>query len=234
MGNPRSAILTAFSGAAVKAGPSHVGHRWAYNQPLKQSGVTHYAGEEKMRVLRSLGIEPDASFLPRVPFPKGKPEAYVGLVPGSRRETRRWPAASYAALGRLIYERLGLRAVVFWGPGERELAREVAEGLGEAGGMSPETRGLRELAGEMTRCRAVITNCNGPKHLAVALGIPTVTIHGSSDPVSWNPPAPDHPFIRVETLKCIGCGLNACPYKLECMTQLSPEAVYAKVAEVLA
>jgi ADP-heptose:LPS heptosyltransferase len=85
----------------------------------------------------------------------------------------------------------------------------------------------------MLPCRLVVTNCNGPKHIAVALGVPTVTIHGSSDPVSWNPPHPKHLVARLDNLFCIGCGLNRCPYHLECMTQLKPETVLETAAKLL-
>ena len=79
----------------------------------------------------------------------------------------------------------------------------------------------------------VVANCAGPKHLAVALGVPTVTIHSSSDPASWTPPHPDHRFARLSELHCIGCGLNECPYNLECLSRLAPERVLPLVSELL-
>ncbi|MBI4425598.1 MAG: glycosyltransferase family 9 protein [Elusimicrobia bacterium] len=249
MGNPRSAILTFASGAGLRAGPAHVWHRWAYNRLLRQSPEACYAGLEKIRVLRSLGLEPDASdFLPRLHLTEEAKGAaaralaglwpdgagpLVGLVPASRKETRRWPAASYAALARLLAERADARALVFWGPGERELAEQVAQGAGPGARAAPRTASLTELAALLSRCQAVVTNCNGPKHLAVACGVPTVTIHGSSDPASWNPPDPRHLVVRLEELHCIGCALNECPYGLECMTGLSPELVAGRTLEVL-
>lgn len=236
MGNPRSAILTAASGARVKAGPAHVGHCWAYNTPLTQSDTTHYAGQEKIRVLKSLGVsDPDAAFLPKLYFNETtvKPGNRVGLVPASRRVTRRWPAASYAQLGKLLREKYGCEITVFWGPGERALAEEVAAGIGEGAAVSEETRDIQALAGLISGCRLVVTNCNGPKHIAVALGVPTVTIHGSSDPVSWNPPSPKHLVAREEQLPCIGCNLNDCPIQLQCMTQLSPKKVFESASRLL-
>ena len=70
--------------------------------------------------------------------------------------------------------------------------------------------------------------------MALALGVPTVTIHGSSDPVSWTPAHPDHRFVRLEELHCIGCRLNDCPYNLECMRQLPAERVLPAVEQLLA
>lgn len=234
LGNPRSAILTSLSRARLRAGPAHVAHRWAYNHLLAQSDTTRYAGLEKIRVLQSLGVPEDAaSPLPAVylALEPRNPANRVGLVPASRRDTRRWPASSYARLGRLLRQRYGSEIIVFWGPGEKNLAEEVVREIGE-GAAAPETPTLRDAANQMVRCRLIITNCNGPKHLAVALGIPTVTIHGSSDPASWNPPDPKHLAVRLDELFCIGCGLNACPYNLECLRELPPERVLA-AAETL-
>jgi len=46
---------------------------------------------------------------------------------------------------------------------------------------------LRQMASLLERCKVVITNDNGPMHLATAVGTPTVTIYGPTDPASWKP-----------------------------------------------
>lgn len=238
MGNPRSAMLTAFSGAAVRAGPAHVSHRWAYNRRLVQSETTHYAGQEKIRVLGELGVPRDFPFMPRVYLAGAtrRPGARVALAPASRKETRRWPAASYAEVGRKIRERTGNEILVFWGPGEKKSAEEVANGIGNGAWITKETKSLADAAHLLSGCRLLITNCSGTKHLGVALGIPTVTIHGSSDPDSWNPPDPRHLVVRLskEELPCIACGLNRCPYELQCMRDLSPDRVWRAALSLLA
>ena len=236
LGNPRSALLSAASGAPLRAGPAHVSHRWAYNHPLRQSDRTHYAGLEKIRVLKDLGVRSEgADFMPKVylaPRP-ARPENLVGLVPASRRATRRWPAASFSRLGRLLRERYGCDILVFWGPGEKALAEEVAAGIGVGARASEPTPDLAAAARLLAGCRLVVSNCNGPKHLAAALGVPTVTVHASSDPVSWTPPHPDHAAVRLPGLDCIGCGLNRCPHGRECLERLAPESVLAAAAALL-
>ena len=236
LGNPRSALLAFASGAPRRAGPAHVFHRWAYTDLMVQSPRTRYAGLEKALWLEALGVEA-AGLDPRprlfLAERPARPENLVALIPASRRETRRWPAASYAALGRLLHERFGCRLLVLWGPGERALAEEVARGVGPAAEVSPETKGLKDLARQLARCRLAVTNCNGPKHVAVGLGVPTVTVHGSSDPEAWNPPHASHRVVRRDELSCIGCRSNSCPYALECLAGLAPERVFAAAAELL-
>jgi len=237
LANPRTALLTALSGAPVKAGPAHVRRRWAYNVKMLQSPQACYAALEKVRWLAALGIAPeDAPPLPEL-FLAKRPEAaanVVGLVPPSRKITRRWPAESWARLGRLLRDKHGCRLKVFWGPGEKELADEVVRGIGAGAEAVPQTRTIAELAAELAACRVVVSNCAGPKHVALALGVPTVTIHGSSDPASWTPVHPDHRSVRLEELECIGCRSNTCPYALECLRQLPAERVLPAVEELLA
>lgn len=236
LANPRTALLTALSGAKVKAGPAHVARRWAYNVRMVQSPQACYAALEKVRWLAPLGVAPeDAPELPRLMLAQRpmKIENVVGLVPPSRKETRRWPAPSYARLGRLLRDKHGCRIKVFWGPGEKGLADEVVRGIGAGAFAIEETRGIGDLARELASCRVVVGNCAGPKHVALALGVPTVTIHGSSDPASWTPVHPDHLAVRLDELPCIGCRSNDCPYNLECMRQLPAERVLPAVERLL-
>jgi heptosyltransferase II len=78
----------------------------------------------------------------------------------------------------------------------------------------------------LQRCQVVITNDNGPMHLAVAVGAPTVTIYGPTDPKSWNPGGPRHLALQAAGLSCLGCNLNECPFSHECMTQVTSERVF--------
>lgn len=227
MGNPRTALLAYCSDAPYRAGPAHVFHRWAYNIRLPQSTQTFYAAREKIRMLAPLGVPDQLMPLPRWPRPLVKQEGLIGLMPASRKETRRWPAEHYAALGRMFRDKLGEKIIVFWGPGEYELAAKVAEMIGQGATLCGETKTLRQLAEEVARCRLIITNCAGPKHIAVALDVPTLTIHSSSDPKAWTPLTERHRAIRRDELHCIGCMKNECPYKLECLRDLSPERVFA-------
>ncbi|MDE2038490.1 MAG: glycosyltransferase family 9 protein [Elusimicrobia bacterium] len=234
MGNPRTALLAALSGAPRRAGPAHVFHRWAYNIPLPQSPETVYAAREKIRMLAPLGVPEEEAPLPSWPrAPALAPENVVALAPASRRPTRRWPARHYAELGRLLRKRYGCELLILWGPGERELAERVAADIGPGARVCPQTPRLRDVARRLAACRLLVTNCGGLKHVAVALGLPTVTVHGSSDPAAWNPPGDKHLVVRRESLPCIGCRGNTCPTELECLEGLPASEVLAACAKLL-
>lgn len=245
LGNPRSAIVTAFSGAKVRAGPGYVFHRWAYNRKFPKPSQTLYVASEKIRHLENLGIEAPKELPFRLsvePARKDwaarvlKESFWIGFFPNSFKVTRQWPAEHFIGLGRKLTEETGASILVFWGPGEKENALKIARGIGPKAAAGPETGHLKDLAALIERCRFVVTNCNGPKHIAVALGVPTLTIHSSSDPRAWNP-APEgserFQYIRREELWCIGCMKNKCPYELQCLTLLSPQRVYEKAKMML-
>ncbi|MBI4247946.1 MAG: glycosyltransferase family 9 protein [Elusimicrobia bacterium] len=266
LGTPRSAIIAAASGAAVKAGPGHVFSAWAYSHKFIENAATEYAAVAKLKMLAQLGLELPAR-APELYFalsPDEKDQAarqlqsifpgagrvggdygpheppLIGLAPHSRRITRQWPQAHFIELGRRITRQIGADLIVFWGPGEKAEAKAIAAGIGDRARACPQTKTLNQLGAYLWHCDALVTNCNGPRHIATALGIPTLTVHGSSDPAAWNPPPENaetensrFPFIRREDLFCIGCRKNRCPYELQCLRDLSPQVVFDKLMRLL-
>ena len=55
-GNPRSALITRFSGAPMRIGFGFRGRRLAYTHPVKISGKVTYSAIDKAQLLRPLGI----------------------------------------------------------------------------------------------------------------------------------------------------------------------------------
>jgi ADP-heptose:LPS heptosyltransferase len=60
---------------------------------------------------------------------------------------------------------------------------------------------------------------NGPKHLAQAVGTPTLSLFATDAPVLWNPlNDPNHPYILAD-VPCRLCRLKKCPLMI-CMKQI--------------
>lgn len=113
---------------------------------------------------------PPVDFTPFAADPDGKLAAFnrsVILLPGAGRPEKLWPAARF----RELTERLGSRAVVFWGPGDEDLARAIG------GRLAPPTN-LRELAYALQHAAVVVGGDTGPLHLAAALGTRVVGLYG--------------------------------------------------------
>lgn len=104
-------------------------------------------------------------------FPKEVPgwENAIVLLPGAGKPNKIWPHY------RELAKRIGPKALVVWGPGERALAETIGAR------MAPPTS-LRELAWILRTAQLVIGGDTGPLHLADALGTRVVGLYGPTDP----------------------------------------------------
>ena len=161
----------------------------------------------------------------------------VGLFPGANAPARRWPAASFAEVARSLADS-GARVVVLGGAAERGLTEAVsaaARGSLDLGGRTS----LSDLAAVLAICDLFVTNDTGPMHLAGAVGTPTVTLWGSSDPDEVRQiGAPDKRVTGPE-LPCKPCYRNECRRRgagtllddahVECMRLIQVDQVIAAV-----
>ena len=88
---------------------------------------------------------------------------------------------------------------------------------------------LADLPRLLKNCALYIGNDSGPKHIAAAVGIPTIGIHsGVVDPVEWGPIGPNAVALR-RNMTCSPCYLakaEDCPRSLACLRFLEPNLVY--------
>ncbi|MEW5773107.1 MAG: glycosyltransferase family 9 protein [Thermodesulfobacteriota bacterium] len=148
----------------------------------------------------------------------------VTVDPSHRRATRRWPAAHFGRLlGLAAAQRPDARFLIAWGPGERDLAREVAAASGSPACVVPDAMlTLRQLAAVQEKAVLHFGTCSAPRHLAVAVGAPTLAVLGSTSD-AWTYPSPEHGDVRLG-LPCQPCNRNECD-TMRCLTDLAPEAV---------
>lgn len=104
-------------------------------------------------------------------------QAPVILSPGAGWPTKIWPISRFTELAQLIVNKLGRPVAVAWGPGEQELAREIA-GKDTSGQVVDFPTSILELAELCRQSSLIVAGDTGPLHLAVAVGTPTVAIMG--------------------------------------------------------
>lgn len=113
------------------------------------------------------------------------PEIVVHLGSGS--PAKCWPPANFRALARALQKR-GWHTAFLCGPVERERSLSV-------GGLPVlHPPDLRSLASLLAQAALFIGNDSGPGHIAAAVGTPTLTLFGPTDPRLW---APRGPFSQV-------------------------------------
>jgi ADP-heptose:LPS heptosyltransferase len=211
-GNPRSALITRWTGAPVRVGPGRKGRRRHYTHPLPAVLEPISAVDHHLLALRALGIPPPIrAGSPRIHLtaeelakgskildavlPLGSPR--VGLHVGNRWPAKRWPEERFQALLRAL-STIGARGVILAGPGETDLARRVAAGAAPGGRQGPadgEREGapviadlpLRDYFAVVASLDALVTNDGSPLHAGPALGVPTVGILGPTVPEIWFP-----------------------------------------------
>jgi ADP-heptose:LPS heptosyltransferase len=98
---------------------------------------------------------------------------------------------------------------VLGGPGEAELTAAVSAGAPGALDVGGRTD-LVDLAAVLSLCDLVVTNDTGPMHLAGAVGTPTVSLWGPSDPSEVRQVGAPDTRVTGPELPCKPCYRNHC------------------------
>lgn len=239
LGTPQTAGWTRWTGAPVRVGLRRRGRTWAYNRYVEPESSARFAGERFLDWVRTLGLDPGAwrAHAPGAVLraaasiePAEDARPLVVLNPSATWPAKAWPDRSFAATARALGPACDVR--VAWGPGE-EGARDaiVAASGGQATALPATT--LVELGAWLRRAELVITTDSGPKHLAVAVGTPTLTLFGSTNPAGWQPPGEAHRWL-TEPIECHPCDLRECPVAGHpCLDALDPLRVAGVAQEML-
>jgi len=165
----------------------------------------------------------------------------VGLVPGAHAPARRWPVERFAALAARMGS-LGIRPVVMGGAGEVALTARVAAAAPAAVDTGGRTD-VVDLAALLSLCDLVVTNDTGSMHLAGAVGTPTVSLWGPSDPGEVRQVGAPDVRVTGPDLACKPCYRNHCARRgagtllaeahEECMRLIQVEDVASAVEAAL-
>jgi heptosyltransferase-2 len=146
-----------------------------------------------------------------------------------------WPVEYFGQLARRIVDELDHDVLVFCGPSELAIARQVVQLSGSARvfSMADQPMDLGTAKACMGRCRLMVSTDSGPRHVAAALGLPVVTMFGPMLPI-WSENPTQRAVNLVLDLDCIGCHQRVCPLKHHrCMRELTVDTVFAGVTELL-
>lgn len=210
----KSALLARGSGAARVVGFSiwHLREKTArpfYSDAHEAEGGHVIA--KNLRLLRALGVEDDEIRFPLADVASASLDELrqrIGTRPfalinaGAAWPNKRWPPERYGELAAFVREACGLEPVVLWGPGEEGLARQVIAASSGTAIEAPRT-GVADLVALARASALVISGDTGPLHIATAVGTPTVSLFGPTDPERNGPFAPDDVIVsRYDTCGC--------------------------------
>jgi lipopolysaccharide heptosyltransferase II len=193
------------------------------NRPRHQ--VHHY-----LALAEFVGAEIDGALDRPIAEPRARsPHPIIGLCPGAEYgPAKRWLPERFAEVVRTVHEGTGAEWKVFGVENDRPVADAI---VGAAGVPCTDLVGkttLDQLMIELRTCDLLLTNDTGTMHLAALLGVPTVSIFGSTEPTLTGPLGASHRVLRHH-VDCSPCFLRECPLDFRCM-----EAIPAtEVAEVV-
>lgn len=247
---PRCRILTLFcalNGAKTRLSfPSAWSKLGLYNlSAVAEPGV--YAAATKASLLAPLGIAYSGE-KPRIYLTEKERKQAADLLhslgvsadmrlitvdPTHRRASKRWPAVRWARVLDLLAESdPSLRLLLLRGPGEESEIRTLKSmcACTDRILIPDPAPSLRLSAACMARAVLHLGHCSAPRHMAVALDLPSIVIPGASGP-EWRYPSPEHVEFRP-CLECNPCDQVDCADP-QCLLLVTPEEVVAKARNML-
>jgi ADP-heptose:LPS heptosyltransferase/GT2 family glycosyltransferase len=171
--------------------------------------------------------------------PRGGPHALVCVHTGAGAINKQWPAASFAALIDLLTSDANAEILIIGGPDETAFAASVLKLVRRRTGVTTLVgrTSLSQLPAVLRACDLYVGNDSGPKHMAAALGVPTIGIHsGSVDAGEWGPVGPHALTVRRD-VTCSPCYLARaadCHRALACLEGIGVRDVFEACVRMLA
>lgn len=214
-------------------------------EPPMENGQVRpiYMADEYLHLVGQLGCKDDGAGLELVAdsqtvesviarLPEDRP--LVGIAPGATfGPSKRWPIDRFARVADLLHERAGARSVVLCGPDERDLRETLlAKARTRLVCCDDGNPTIAMLKATVSQLDLLICNDSGPRHVAVAFGVPTVCIMGPTSPRYSEGPYERGKVLRVD-VDCGPCQKPTCVTDHRCMTQILPEHVVEAVLNSL-
>ena len=155
---------------------------------------------------------------------------YVLMVPGAAYgPAKSWPWERYRRACEDIVR--DVPVVLSGSTGDRATCDRIASGLPGVVNLAGETS-LGEFFALVERARVLVANDSGAPHVAASLGVPAVTLFGSTSP-AWTAPQGPRVEILQHKVHCNPCFRRTCPTQLECFNGIEPAQVVASVRRAL-
>ena len=113
----------------------------------------------------------------------GRPIVLFNPGAANRGDTKLWPAERYGSLARHLIEKHNAVILVNGSPAERQVIDRVRAAADNKPIDLPALgSGLRSIKPIAKRCALAVSNDSGGRHIALAMGTPTISLFGPTDP----------------------------------------------------
>jgi heptosyltransferase-2 len=163
----------------------------------------------------------------------------IGIHPGGKQVKRRWPKENFSVLiEQLQDEYPGAKVIIFGGPDEEELKRDVINLTKTTKPIIVEMMPMRAIAALIKKCNLFIGNDSALTHIATVVETPAVVIFGQANPLATGPYGKKS-IVVTGKLDCQPCSYNKARIHTRmtckrnssyaCLTQLPVSEVFKAV-----
>ncbi len=237
-----AAILTFMAGIPVRAGYDSDARGWLLTHAVHRTRAVRKVHQINYyrAMLCALGCEPaemgmllrpgkdDHELAERLikNFGLEKDRMLVGIAPGAAYgPAKQWLTDRFAAVADRLSSESNARILLFGSAGDCDSIQDVQRfssfPLVDLSGKTS----LREAIILISSCGLFISNDSGLMHVAGALGVPTVAIFGSTNPVTTSPYGEKTILVKGRA-DCSPCLKKVCPTDFRCMKSISVDDVY--------
>ncbi len=208
------------------------------NNPHKvyqYAAVLHHFGINSLNLNYILGLPPflddfASHFFAEHGIDCNQPILMVN--PCSTRANKNWPVKSFVQ----VLDKLPANIqIIFCGAvKDTDTINDIRNSMAHSSYSIAGKTNLLELAALFRASDLLLTGDTGPLHIAIAVGLTTLSLWGPTKPEIYGPLVSEHAFI-VSKNDCTACLKASCRYHTnDCMKSILPSAVEAKIRELLA
>ena len=168
----------------------------------------------------------------------------IGVVPGSGGSWgkdavyKHWPALKFAQVADKLISQLKVKVVILGDESERNIADVIVHAMANKPIDLVGKTDLETLAAVIKNCNLLITNDGGPMHMAVALGVKTVSVFGPVSELAYGPfPYGNRHVVLKWDIFCRPCYKNfrllPCDKDRECLRQVNVDMVFDAAVKLL-
>jgi heptosyltransferase-2 len=174
----------------------------------------------------------------------GENELVIGFHPGcatlKNHIKRRWEQEKFAELGKKLIKYHNAKILIFGGPDEKELKKQVSSLIDSDKVNIVNAESLTKSIAIVNRCKAFVTNDSSQMHIAAALGLKVVAIIGPTNQNFIYPWKTEHLIVSLN-LDCSPCFFysprplicSRTDVQFKCIKELTVEMVYSTVSRYL-
>lgn len=255
-GDVRASVLMSLTGAHARVGYANTGGAYLLSHVVPLDETLSWVEQNRRAVAVAVGASPPIGHDPLTREDRRFAEdllrnlhlhekhPLVGLHPSGGRRVKQWDVARWADVALRLQREFGATVLVTGSDADRPLAEALAKALPSKPIDLTGRLGVRETLAVIAKLDLFLSPDTGPMHMACAVGTPSVSVFGPSDPRRYfsggsGATATRHVVVRAE-LWCAPCNLIrkppqecAGPEPPECLRLVTADEVYAAAARLL-